>query len=95
MRFRGLSELIMSTVVLALPDVFRAIIDDGQLSKAELRQDLPLLPHDVERLASLPEGWLTLETARVIALRPTAVRDQPESKPSSASVLSLRRPYPR
>ena len=42
-----------------LADVFRTIIDEGQLSKAELRHDLPLLPHDVERLASLPEGWLT------------------------------------
>jgi Zn-dependent peptidase ImmA (M78 family)/transcriptional regulator with XRE-family HTH domain len=70
-----------------LADVFRAIIDDGQLSKAELRHDLPLLPHDVESLASLPEGWLTRETARVIALRPTGVRDQSESKPSSAAVL--------
>ena len=61
-----------------LADVFRTIIDEGQLSKAELRHDLPLLPHDVERLASLPEGWLTTETARVIDLRPAAIRDQPE-----------------
>ena len=52
-----------------LADVFRALIDSGQITKAELCLDLPLYPHDVESLTGLPTGWLTMETARVVTLR--------------------------
>lgn len=68
-----------------LADVFRALIDAGQVSKEALRLDLPLLPHDVESLAGLPSGWLTMETARVVPLRPEFKprREQDSNAPSS------------
>lgn len=75
-----------------LADVFRTIVEEGQLSKAELRQDLPLLPHDVESLASLPEGWLSAEAARVIALRPVeGPKRSAGTAPTGNNVLPLRR----
>lgn len=52
-----------------LADVFRALVDAGQVSKEALCHDLPLWPHDVESLAALPPGWLELETARVVEFK--------------------------
>ncbi|WP_367625383.1 helix-turn-helix domain-containing protein [Labrys neptuniae] len=53
-----------------LADVFRAVVEDGGLSKEELRRDLPLFAHDVESLTGLPSGWLLQEPARVVKLKP-------------------------
>lgn len=53
-----------------LADIFRTLIDAGEITKAALCLDLPLYPHDVESLTGLPTGWLTMETARVVTLRP-------------------------
>lgn len=55
-----------------LADVFRAVVEDGGLSKGELRRDLPLFAHDVESLTGLPSGWLSQEPARVVKLKPVA-----------------------
>lgn len=75
-----------------LADVFRAIVVEGLLSKAELRQDCPLLPHDVESLASLPEGWLSAEPARVIALR---AKERPSRPASAVTTTNNVRPFRR
>ncbi|WP_246672855.1 ImmA/IrrE family metallo-endopeptidase [Mesorhizobium sp. B2-3-11] len=52
-----------------LADVFRTVVDDGGLSKEDLRHDLPLFAHDIESLAALPPGWLSQEPARVVKLK--------------------------
>ena len=62
-----------------LSDVFKALIDQGQLSKEALRHDLPLHSHDVESLSALPSGWLGLEAAPVVKLRSNP------SRPSSTN----------
>jgi Zn-dependent peptidase ImmA (M78 family) len=69
-----------------LADVFKTLIDAGQVSKEALRLDLPLLPHDVESLAGLPTGWLTMETARVVALRPE-VKSRRSDEHSSGGIV--------
>jgi len=53
-----------------LADVFREIVNQGVLTKAELLQEFCLSSHDIEALSGLPVGWLTQETARVIDLKP-------------------------
>lgn len=58
-----------------LADIFRLLIEEGGVSKAALRDDLPLLPHDIESLAALPAGWLSQEPARVVELKPVSKRD--------------------
>ncbi|WP_272940011.1 helix-turn-helix domain-containing protein [Agrobacterium vitis] len=52
-----------------LSDIFKALVDAGQVSKEALCHDLPLFPHDVESLSALPSGWLKLETARVVEFK--------------------------
>lgn len=66
-----------------LADVFIALVDAGRLSKDVLRDDLPLLPHDVESLAGLASGWLTAATAKVVEFKP-----EPGSRRSVASDMS-------
>ncbi|NKK29694.1 XRE family transcriptional regulator [Rhizobium leguminosarum] len=53
-----------------LADVFKALVDAGQVTKEDLREDLPLFPHDVESLTGLPSGWLSLQAARIVELKP-------------------------
>jgi Zn-dependent peptidase ImmA (M78 family) len=72
-----------------LSDIFKALIDAGQLSKEALCHDLPLFPHDVESLSSLPSGWLKLETARVVELRPSSPR-RAEVGPQVGQVIPLK-----
>lgn len=55
-----------------LADVFRAVVEDGGLSKEELRRDLPLFAHDVESLSGLPSGWFSQEPARIVKLKPVS-----------------------
>ncbi|CAN7708683.1 MULTISPECIES: hypothetical protein [Neorhizobium] len=55
-----------------LADVFKALVDAGQVTKEDLREDLPLFPHDVESLTGLPSGWLSLQAARIVELKPVA-----------------------
>lgn len=52
-----------------LANVFKALVDQGQLSKEALRHDLPLYSHDVESLSALPSGWLELEAASVVKFK--------------------------
>jgi len=70
-----------------LSDVFKALIDAGEVSKEALRLDLPLLPHDVESLTGLPSGWLTLEAARVVTLRTDTGPRRNEGSGSSGAVV--------
>jgi len=74
-----------------LSDIFKAIVDAGQISKPALCQDLPLFPHDVESLAGLPAGWLTMEAARVVALKTTAVSRSGKSEITGSNVVPLKR----
>jgi hypothetical protein len=53
-----------------LADVFKALVDAGQVTKEGLREDLPLFPHDVASLTGLPSGWLSLQAARIVELKP-------------------------
>lgn len=66
-----------------LADVFIALVDAGRLSKDVLRDDLPLLPHDVESLAGLAPGWLTAATAKVVEFK-----HEPGSRRSMANDMS-------
>lgn len=74
-----------------LADVFRAVVDDGGVSKQDLRDDLPLLPHDVESLIGLPTGWLSKDPARVIALKPTIAVRSSAAEGEPATVIPLQR----
>lgn len=73
-----------------LADVFRALVDEGQISKEALCHDLPLFPHDAESLSGLPAGWLTLETARIVEFKTDALR-RPKEGSNSAQVIPLTR----
>ncbi|MGB3878261.1 MAG: XRE family transcriptional regulator [Shinella zoogloeoides] len=72
-----------------LADVFVALVDAGQLSKDDLRDDLPLLPHDVESLAALSPGWLSTPQAKVIEFRPEAGSRRSSVKNVSAHIIDL------
>ncbi len=74
-----------------LADIFKAIVDAGQVSKEALCQDLPLFPHDVESLTGLSAGWLTMETARVVALKPTAVSRPGKADATGSNVVPIKR----
>lgn len=74
-----------------LSDIFKAIIEAGQVGKKALCQDLPLFPHDVESLAGLPTGWLTRETARVVALKPIATSRLEKTEIPDCNVVPLKR----
>jgi len=73
-----------------LADVFRALVDEGQVTKEALRQDLPLVPHDVESLSALPGGWLSLEAARVVEFKFAAPRKAERSE-NSGNVVPIKR----
>ncbi|MEJ8310199.1 helix-turn-helix domain-containing protein [Agrobacterium larrymoorei] len=73
-----------------LADVFRALVEAGQVSKEALCHDLPLFPHDVESLSGLPVGWLTLEAARVVEFK-TGLLRRPADSPTNAQVIPLPR----
>lgn len=72
-----------------LADVFKALIDAGQVTKETLCLDLPLFPHDVESLANLPSGWLTMETARVVSLKPEARPRRSEDREQTSKVFQF------
>lgn len=72
-----------------LADVFREVVNQGVLTKAELLQEFCLSAHDVEALSGLPEGWLTQETARVIELKPKT--DGTENSNRTNNVVSFER----
>lgn len=57
-----------------LADVFREVVNQGVLTKSELVQEFTLAATDVKTLSGLPANWLTLETARVIELKPRLSR---------------------
>ncbi|OHV23709.1 ImmA/IrrE family metallo-endopeptidase [Rhizobium sp. RMa-01] len=73
-----------------LADVFRALVEEGQITKDALRQDLPLMPHDVESLSGLPDGWLTAEAARVVEFKPVISR-KVERAENGSNVVPLKR----
>lgn len=72
-----------------LRDTFSAIVDAGQVSKAELRDDLPLFPHDVESLCGLPKGWLNGDTAKVIELRGVTASRRGEGRAENGTVIAF------
>ncbi len=75
-----------------LSDVFKTLIDAGQISKEELRHDLPLLPHDVESLSGLPAGWLSLDTARIVELKAAApARRRSDEHILGAQIIPIKR----
>lgn len=73
-----------------LADVFRALVEEGQVSKEALRHDLPLFAHDVESLTGLPTGWLTLEAARIVEFKTEVVRRHNEGA-NTAEIIPLTR----
>ncbi|MGO6921260.1 ImmA/IrrE family metallo-endopeptidase [Rhizobium ruizarguesonis] len=74
-----------------LADIFKALVDAGQVSKEALCQDLPLLPYDVESLSGLDAGWLTMETARVVALKPNAISRNGQTISQAGNVVPIKR----
>lgn len=73
-----------------LSDIFKALIDAGQLSKEALCHDLPLFPHDVESLSALPSGWLKLESARVVEFKANPPR-RAEASARGGQIIPLTR----
>ena len=63
-----------------LANVFKALIEAGQIDKGMLRDDMPLLPFDAESLAGLPPGWLVLQEAKVVRLKPRECGDKYEGE---------------
>lgn len=73
-----------------LSDIFKALVDAGQLSKEALCHDLPLFPHDVESLTALPSGWLKLEAARVVEFKANTPR-RAEGDSQGGKIIPLTR----
>lgn len=73
-----------------LSDIFKALVDAGQLSKEALCHDLPLFPHDVESLSALPSGWLKLESARIVEFKANPPK-RAESGSQGGTVIPLTR----
>lgn len=72
-----------------LADVLVALVEAGQISKEALRDDLPLLPHDVESLAGLPSGWLSTAPAKIVAFKADAGSKRSSGDSASAQIISL------
>jgi len=72
-----------------LADVFVALVDSGQLSKEALRDDLPLLPHDVESLTGLTPGWLSAAPAKIVAFKSDITSRRSTQPATSADIINL------
>lgn len=55
-----------------LSRAFEMIVENGVLTRQQILDDLPILQHDIERLAGLPKGYLNPQPAQVLRLKSSA-----------------------